>query len=287
MSIQICAAEKIDLRRDGLISVQAGIEGINVNLYKVGTVNEDGSMYLKDEFEKYGVSLDGINTGSNQAAAKALETYLIRDKVAPIRTMVTDSSGHAVFDSLELGVYLISYGSKKNKDVQTVFNSTLVSLPTVIDGNHEYNLSANIKNEQFSGMNRCSVYKVWKSADGKTIDPPQEIVVQLLKDGVVYDEKVLNESNTWHYNWDDLDTDSIWSVVEKNVPKGFTVEIEYDGGDCVYTITNTEEKKPVIDKDKDKEKLPQTGQLWWPVYVLAVVGLFFILAGRVLNRGKS
>lgn len=287
MPVQIYAVEKVDLKKDASISVEVGKEGINVSLFEVGSVSEDGSVSLKEEFKKYGISLEDISTGSNQAAAKALETYLIRDKVAPLKTIITDSNGWAVFDSLNVGVYLISYESGKTDNVRKAFNPTLISLPTLINGNHEYDLYANIKHGQSPGMNRCSVYKVWKSADGKIIDAPHEIVVQLLKDGVVFDEKVLNESNAWNYTWEDLDTNSIWTVAEKSVPEGFTVEIEYDGEACAYTITNTEEDKPVIDKDKDKDKLPQTGQLWWPVYILAAAGLFFIFAGKLLNRGRS
>ncbi len=40
-------------------------------------------------------------------------------------------------------------------------------------------------------------------------------------------------------------------------------------------------------KDNDREKLPQTGQLWWPVSILAVSGMVFIIAGFVKLINKN
>ena len=39
--------------------------------------------------------------------------------------------------------------------------------------------------------------------------------------------------------------------------------------------------------DKTSDKLPQTGQLWWPVLVLLFAGAICLLVGRVLRDRKE
>ena len=60
-----------------------------------------------------------------------------------------------------------------------------------------------------------------------------------------------------------------YSVKEVNVPKGFTATYAQKG--YTFTVTNT-------------ASLAQTGQLLWPIPVLAVAGLFFLLTGAAILR---
>ena len=47
------------------------------------------------------------------------------------------------------------------------------------------------------------------------------------------------------------------------------------------SVKVTETEKP---KEKLPKKLPQTGQLWWPVPILLLAGLFLVFAGVVFRR---
>ena len=47
------------------------------------------------------------------------------------------------------------------------------------------------------------------------------------------------------------------------------------------------EPKPPKDKTPPPSKLPQTGQLWWPVFVLAAAGMLLMFAGLLLKRHDS
>ena len=51
-------------------------------------------------------------------------------------------------------------------------------------------------------------------------------------------------------------------------------------------ITKAGEKNPPDDTDKPNtgSKLPQTGQLWWPVSILAAAGMVFILGGVIRKK---
>lgn len=86
-----------------------------------------------------------------------------------------------------------------------------------------------------------TVRKVWKD-DG--IDRPDSITVQLFRDGKVYDEVRLDQSNQWTYTWDRLSKGHKWNVEEADIPDGF--EASYKTRGNTVTIINTEtEPAPV------------------------------------------
>ena len=60
-----------------------------------------------------------------------------------------------------------------------------------------------------------------------------------------------------------------YSIIEVDVPKGFTATYSQSG--YVFTVTNT-------------ASLAQTGQLIWPIPVLAMAGLCLIAVGIVVLR---
>lgn len=83
---------------------------------------------------------------------------------------------------------------------------------------------------------RLTVRKVWVD-DGR--GRPEQVTVQLLRDGEVYDEVQLSRSNHWVYTWDQLDEEYRWRVVEVDVPDGY--EVSYTTQGSLTTITNTQE----------------------------------------------
>ena len=52
----------------------------------------------------------------------------------------------------------------------------------------------------------------------------------------------------------------------------------------VLTNTASHKDKPVV--NKNEKELPLTGQLWWPVPVLLLVGLVLFGLGRHLRNEK-
>lgn len=114
-----------------------------------------------------------------------------------------------------------------------------------------------------------TVKKVW--AEGSK-NHPGAVKVELRNGDVVVDTVVLNNGNNWSHTWTGLDANGKWSVREIEVPKGYTPSYETKGG--VTVITNT-------------PGLIQTGQLNWPVPVLAGSGLLLFMLGWVLRRKDS
>ena len=77
----------------------------------------------------------------------------------------------------------------------------------------------------------------------------------------------LDASNGWSYSWKKLPAGGNWHVLESSVPAGYTPVYSATGD--VVTITNT-------------ARLIQTGQLNWPVPVLAGLGFALGAAGAIL-----
>ena len=121
-----------------------------------------------------------------------------------------------------------------------------------------------------------TVVKRWDDA-GYEQKRPETITVTLLKDGAVYDTRTIRGADGWQYTWDELPrynadgTEIVWTVQEDAVP-GYTASVEEAGG--AFILTNTPER----------QRLPQTGLLWWPVPVLAAAGLALLIVGALLKR---
>ena len=79
-----------------------------------------------------------------------------------------------------------------------------------------------------------TVRKVWKLDDGGTA--AESVTAALLKDGQQYDAKVLNSQNGWEHTWYNLSDSHTWTVIEQDVPVGFTMSVEQSG--YTFTITN-------------------------------------------------
>lgn len=166
------------------------------------------------------------------------------------------------------------------------------------------------------------VIKVWND-EGHEAARPKKIVVCLLRDGRVYDTVTLSDENNWRYLWRKLDAHCAWTLAEEEI-EDYTVEIVREGNAFVVTNTYSgnhsgnpapaASDKPVVSGEPAASdepvasgepaasvnsyapdeydaqgtspgaKLPQTGQLWRPVPVLAAAGLLALIIGLICRR---
>ncbi len=115
-----------------------------------------------------------------------------------------------------------------------------------------------------------TVVKTW--AEDKAEDRPTSVTVALYKAENEVEKVVLGDWNNWSYTWCDLDANEQWSVLEVDIPLGYTPSYAADGD--TVTITN-------------QASLIQTGQLNWPIPVLCGVGVLLIGGGVLLLRKKK
>ena len=111
------------------------------------------------------------------------------------------------------------------------------------------------------------------------------IQVEIYKDGALAQTVTLSSANNWSYAWTDPGQ-SVWTVVERDVPEGYTVHT--DEKDTTFIITN-QWNPATPDQPDEPIDPPDTGDvspLWLYVLVLCLSGLGLVIVGLALLRGN-
>lgn len=277
-----------------------GFPGVEFQVYRVADVSDDAQFTLSGSFAEYPVVVNGLDSSGWWTLAQTLDAYVARESLKPFRKAETGDDGRAVFDQMDTGLYLVTgdrYGQGRYTYTPEPF---LVCLPTPDDesGVWVYDTVASCKYDSCynpPGSDEDTVdrevLKVWQD-DGNEEKRPNEIIVQLLRDGEVYDTVTLSEDNNWRYTWTGLDSNCTWRMTEYQTPKGYTVTVNQEG--ITFVMTNTydtpSDTSPKTPSDSsshtspNESRLPQTGVLWWPVPLLACGGVLLFLMGWVRRR---
>ena len=155
-----------------------------------------------------------------------------------------------------------------------------------------------------------AVRKIWSGDDKaeQLADRPSSVEVTLYNtNGEAVDKVTLNSSNNWQYTWERLDGKQTWSVIEtirsKYYTPNYTQTKSEDGKLITWTVNNTFPKE-VLGENRNQNKkktedakgsarennqaasdrLPQTGQLWWPIWILIGAAAVLIIAGIAFRR---
>ena len=285
MTMTAFASEKVDTGRKTSLTAYfgkdgKGFAGVELSVYRVATMSETGAYALTGDFEKYPVSLENHSSSQWRALAQTLDGYAARDSLTPLLTGKTGQDGKLRLTGLSVGLYLVTGKQYSDGDTVYTLEPMLVSLPgQEEDGVWSYDLEVSCKFNQTDIQEKPvtrKVQKVWN--DGGSSARPKQITVQLLQNGKVVDAVLLSQKNNWEYTWENLDGNSKWQIVEGSVPSGYSVSVTQEG--TTFVITNTRSYKL-------PGKLPQTGMLWWPVPVLATVGILLVIVGVVLQRNQG
>lgn len=258
------ADDSVDLSKSGSITttprdstgVHNGIPGCTIQLFHVAEVSsENGNLVYRftKDFSNCGISLDDLNA---EGLAEHLEGFAVVQGLTGTMKN-TDRDGNVTFRGLNVGLYLVTqYGAVAEYFPFTPF---LVAIPTT---NAEgtgwiYDIDASPKAQPRPEPpvfhTKLTVKKVW---EGAGIRHPESVEVCLLRNGRIYDTVVLNDKNSWKYTWHTLDTGFRWSIMELNVPTGYTAHYESVG--TTATITNIAgQEPPVVPETPD----PRTNQV--------------------------
>ncbi len=268
---------------DGSLTLNKAEPNTVFRLYQVETRNEDGTFEVTDDFAGYDVDWDIESPEDMRKVASTLASYVAQDQddLTPYATETADSSGTAVFSDLPFGLYIAIADDVKTEGKTVLTAPVLAFIPaTAEDGSAIYDLQADVKKETRTDQKQISVCKIWSGDTEKT--RPKSIEVNLLQDGKVIDTVTLNADNNWQYKWSDLKAGHTYKVTEKSVPSGYKVSITEDK--TAFTIKNT---KPNTPPPHNPPNIPKTGQLWWPVSILAAVGLLFLCIGILRRRREQ
>lgn len=298
------------------------LDGMTWRIYYVG-FRTDNDLVLEGDFSGYPVTLKDMSAEALTAAASTLESYAVIDNIAPDAQGVTDSDGKIEFTDLKPGLYLVS-GNRLKIDNATYIPAPMFI--EVSENNPD--VTAYPKFTYYDVMDaeveRVRVRKIWENDEDVPGGRPDSIDVEIYCNAVLKETVTLSNENDWTYSWI-AETGDTWSVIEAVVPEKYTVTyrsnktqyvivntydsdvattttttttttVVVDGADVTATKTKTTNeiinettvKSESTSTPKKESKLPQTGQLWWPVPILALGGMVFIGIGcRMISRSKK
>ena len=263
-------AQDFDSNRVGSISVtlmdqdgKTPITGAELSLYYVATVSLNSKNNLSytftNEFKNCGCALD------DPALSVKLNAFVKENSISAEK-LVTDVHGNVTFANLPLGLYFV-------QQTNTVAGyapctSFLVTVPNHNTSDYVYDVNASPKTD-IARLTDITIKKVWNTdASAKATD---SVTIQLIRDGIVVETAILSAQNDWQVMYTDMPESDAYSIVEVNVPEGFTVTYSQSG--YVFTVTNS-------------ASLIQTGQLIWPIPVLSICGILLIAVGTALLQKK-
>lgn len=242
----LAADTAIDLTKSGSIRITLKdsaephdvVKGASFTLYQVGTAfHQDNNLrfQLTEAFAGSNISLNDLRA---DGLAEHLTAYAEQQNLSGIQSSA-DENGCVLFDNLQMGLYLAVQEGRVAGYYATV--PFLASVPmTSADGRGWiYDIQASPKAEPkpanpSTGTTSLTVEKHWNSGNYTT---PNAVTVALLRDGKIYDTRVLNAENQWQYKWVNLDKGYSWSVSELDIPDGY--QVSYASISKKVTITNT------------------------------------------------
>lgn len=299
ISIPVSAADMGDTGKNIALTVvykDAGtaVSGAPVKLYQIASMDKNFRIKAEPAFADFRSDIEDEDTRWS-LLADALAEFIEDQKIPCDDETKINTSGAALFPTgnkkLLPGVYLL-YCPKHTCNGKVYYASpVIISLPNYrSDGQLTNQVSANVK---FNAVDNhpmdVTVQKKWDNR-GHDDKQPDKITVDLLKDGNVVPGKTveLNLKNGWKHTWTDLEP-AAYSVREKTV-SGYTASYSApcDVNDTrKITITNTYKTTSTgSGGGNNTQKLPQTGQLTWPIPVLTVSGMVLFSLGWWLCFGS-
>ena len=268
VTLKLNADNIIDFDKKGNIKVtlienseNVVVEGAEITIYKVADATEYNNnlkFEYVDEIKSCDFNLEDLE---NSNATSEILKCITKDVLSITKS--TNDKGIVTFDNLDLGLYIVTQSNKV--EGFSVIDSFLVMIPNVIDNEWIYDISALPKTDIYKGMDHI-INKVWNTVNENL---PHEILVNLYKNDEVIETVVLNEENNWSYTFEDIEASDEYYIKEVNVPKGYIDS--YQIVDNVFTIINS-------------DKLPQTGQIFYPIVFLIISGVIFILIGIIILK---
>lgn len=263
MNVTAFAYTPLDLGKTGSITVSPANGksiGTELTIYQVADVtvdNADQKYVLTEAFADSKADLTALeDTGE---LARKLAAYAAEHKLSGI-TKSVDTGGSVTFDNLELGLYLVI--QEVSQPGETIVNPFLVSVPMQDSrGEWDYDVDASPKAETYELMD-VSVRKVWNDG-GRASGRPSAVTVYLYDGAALVDTVTLNSTGGWSHTWKGLKKSGGYTVKEEKL-SGYQDSYSQSGN--TFTITNT-------------PKLAQTGQLNWPIPLLAGGGVMLFAIG--------
>ncbi len=203
---------------------KTALSGIDVTIWQAADLKEDLSYTLHGDFTSYPIDLTAIKSSTEwNTITTTLYNCASADKMKGI-TASTNSEGKVLFEGLSCGIYLVAPVSTN----AVSFAANLVAVPGMEkDGTWTYDVTAIPKPDTEKPPEPSAEYqvtKLWKDyGDGN--GRPTSVSVEIYKNRTLDKTVVLSADNKWTYTWKTTDTQAEWTVVERNIPEGYTMSV--------------------------------------------------------------
>ncbi len=307
-----------ETKADGTFTL---VTGGTVAIYRVASaqVGDDGTLTFTAcaPFDGLGIS----SAYPEALPADRLASWVLSNAgkaaVAPLQTAEPNGYGTLGFSDLECGVYLVCQLS--DAPGYYPFKPFVAVLPahTTSPEGWVYDRTAYPKIEPRPegpvATTSVTVWKAWvdgtgeqATSDGGASATHDPVSVELTVNGEAYARVELSDSNDWTYTWQNIPLDAELAVREPDVPEGYEVSYNASGDDedghglivtnTLVTPTPTPDPTPTPTPTPDSggttpssdttspSRLIQTGQLNWPVPVLALAGIVLFTLGWRRSR---
>ncbi|MBR4881854.1 MAG: Cna B-type domain-containing protein [Clostridia bacterium] len=205
---------------------EAVFSDIDVYIYRIA----DTAFNKTESFDGYSVQVKNVSSQTEwNEIAVTLSGYIQADALEPYMTGRTDSEGKVMFGGLEKGLYLVFGTRIEREDSIYDFYDFMIFVDEDINAKPKA-----VVDKTEDGEKTYTILKLWKN--DKADRRPALVTVDILKDGVLQETVKLDRENDWSYTFV-TDSDSIWTVVERQVPDHYYVTVTEK--ETVFIITNT------------------------------------------------
>ena len=235
---------------------------VRIDLYRIGDIANDtllpGTPYNT-------LVLPALQTSSAQTAfavaAETLQAYIVKNDIQPTATTVTDAEGKAQFVALDSGVYLVLADFSRTKDMKTA-----AALPALVF----------VSEKQADTPPVPGIYlKIDKHPETPT-EPTNPTNPTTPTEPTAPTEPTVPTGPT-----------TPTEPTSPTVPTEPTTPTNPTKPTKPTTPTQPGETTELTTKKPPKEEIPRTGQLWWPVPVLAAAAFVCFGCGVAAYKKKQ
>ena len=319
---QLDGSNDWSFRFENLIDAEYTVKEISPEGYSVSYNRTDGNLYTvintvggeKDEpplvptnptYSSVSVKKVWVdNDNADGLRPKSITIGLIKDGKNYLSAELSEENGwmHTFTEVPKNSKYSIY---EENNGKYSVSYSGNAQEGYVVTNTYPADNTQNVPPEPTSpGTTDIPVEKIWLDNNNERGIRPQSITVRLIKDGGIYRELELTEETGWRGVFSEVPSDASYSITEKEVQDYWATYTK--SADNGFIITNavvpgnafigvppkpfvpalTDESVSASVESSEPVAIPQTGNLNWPVPVLAVLGIVFLIIGVILLPPK-
>ena len=239
------------------------VAGGNLKMYRIATWTVRNGAY---DFKWVSELADaGLNLADKDSEVFARHVSMLVESLSlPAAEQQIGEDGKAVFSDLDCGLYVV-YQTKNAAGYEPI-NAYCISLPMLVDGELAYDLRAAPKPRPER-----------PSHTDPGVTTPEETTHDVTTPGLTAPSETTPNVTT-----PDVTTPGV------TTPGVTTPGLTLPESTTAPSTTNVAEFIPP--KNQEPERLPETGQLWWPAWLLGAVGLILFGLGltlRILYRDNA